>query len=280
MTRRTAPPKTEDARAKAPGQVLPPRPRKALGQHFLQDANIARKIVRALDIGPEDSVLEIGPGAGALTEPALERNPARLVLMEKDAYWAGERMAKGGGRLSVILADALAFPWERFSEPWKFLGNLPYNVASPLIWELVSRSAGFAGAVFMVQKEVGLRLTAGPGKAAYGALSVWVQSFTVPRLEFFVPPQVFFPRPGVDSAVLSFSPRAAGRDRFPPLALARTLRLCFQKRRKQLGTILRAAGGEASLLEELGIDPRLRPESLPLESFHRLAGAGLFCRGD
>jgi 16S rRNA (adenine1518-N6/adenine1519-N6)-dimethyltransferase len=263
-----------------PCRALPPRPRKALGQHFLQDANIARKIVRALDIGPEDNVLEIGPGAGALTKPALERNPARLVLMEKDAYWARERMAKGRGRLSVILADALAFPWERFSEPWKFLGNLPYNVASPLIWELVGRSSGLTGAVFMVQKEVGLRLTAGPGKAAYGALSVWVQSFTAPSLEFFVPPQVFFPRPGVDSAVLSFSPRPGGQNPFSPAALARALHVCFQKRRKQIGTILRAAGGEARLLEELGIDPRLRPEALPVESFHRLAGAGLFCRGD
>ncbi|MDR2076765.1 MAG: 16S rRNA (adenine(1518)-N(6)/adenine(1519)-N(6))-dimethyltransferase RsmA [Desulfovibrio sp.] len=253
-----------------------PRPRKSLGQHFLKDANIARKIVRALDIGPKDSVLEIGPGAGALTEIVRERNPARFVLLEKDAYWARERMDKG--RVSVILADALAFAWERFSDPWKFLGNLPYNVASPLIWELVSRSPGFAGAVFMVQKEVGLRLAAGPGKAAYGALSVWVQSFTVPRLEFFVPPQVFFPRPKVDSAVLSLSPRAPRP--FSPAALARTLRLCFQNRRKQLGTTIRAAGGEARLLEDLGIDPRLRPEALPVEAFHLLAGTGIFCRRD
>ena len=83
-------------------------------------------------------------------------------------------------------------------------------MASPLIWELVSRSSGFSVAVFMVQKEVGLRLTAGPGKAAYGARSVWIQSFTVPCLEFFVPPHVFFPKPKVDSAVLCFSAPAPG----------------------------------------------------------------------
>jgi 16S rRNA (adenine1518-N6/adenine1519-N6)-dimethyltransferase len=229
-----------------------------------------------LDIGPEDNVLEIGPGAGALTEIAREKNPARLVLLEKDAYWARERMDKGRGRVSVILADALAFPWERFSDPWKFLGNLPYNVASPLIWELVSRSLGLSRAVFMVQKEVGLRLTAAPGKAAYGALSVWVQSFTAPRLEFFVPPQVFFPRPKVDSAVISFSPPGGGPLPCSPSALARALRLCFQKRRKQLGVTFRAAGADPRLLEDLGIDPRLRPEALDVKTFQILAGARIF----
>jgi 16S rRNA (adenine1518-N6/adenine1519-N6)-dimethyltransferase len=267
-------PLEEDKNKRPPGRAPFRRPRKSLGQHFLKDANIARKIVRALDIGPEDNVLEIGPGAGALTELVQERTPAFFVLLEKDAYWARERMNKGRGRLSVILADALAFPWERLSGPWKFLGNLPYNVASPLIWDLVSLSSGLSRAVFMVQKEVGLRLTAAPGKSEYGALSVWVQSFTVPRLEFFVPPSVFFPRPRVDSAVLSFSPRNGGP--FSPSALARTLRLCFQKRRKQLGAILRAAGADPHLLEDLGIDPRLRPENLHVETFQLLAGAMIF----
>jgi 16S rRNA (adenine1518-N6/adenine1519-N6)-dimethyltransferase len=253
-----------------------PRLKKSLGQHFLRDAGLARRIVRALDICPEDKVLEIGPGGGALTKIVLERPPALFVLLEKDARWARERMAEDRGLLSVILADALAFPWERFCEPWKFLGNLPYNVASPLIWDLLSRSSGLSRAVFMVQKEVGLRLTAAPGKAAYGALSVWAQSFSIPRLEFLAPPQVFFPRPKVDSAVLSFAPLSPEQRPANPSALARTLRLCFQKRRKQLGTTLRAAGADPRLLENLGIDPRLRPENLDARTFQLLAGAMIF----
>ncbi|MDR2161423.1 MAG: 16S rRNA (adenine(1518)-N(6)/adenine(1519)-N(6))-dimethyltransferase RsmA [Desulfovibrio sp.] len=247
-----------------------------MGQNFLQDANIAGKIVRALEIQPADSILEIGPGAGALTGIVLEQTPARLVLVEKDRHWAGERMRAGEGKVSVVLADALLFPWERFHKPWKFLGNLPYNVASPLIWNLLSLASGLTKAVFMVQKEVGVRLAAGPGEDAYGALSVWVQSFSRPRLEFFVPPQVFFPRPKVDSAVLSFVPARGGIETFSPSALARTLHACFQKRRKQLGTTVRAAGGDTRQLEALDIDPGLRPGALTVEAFHLLSLSGIF----
>lgn len=260
-----------------------PRAKKSLGQNFLQDANIARKIVAALAIAPEDSVLEIGPGPGALTGFLRDCSPSRLVLVEKDEYWARERMAQGG--LSIILADALSLAWERFSTPWKIIGNLPYNVASPLMWEIFSRASGLRKAVFMVQKEVGLRLTAQPDTGAYGALSVWTQSFVRPKMEFIVPPQVFWPRPKVDSAVLSFRPlaeRDTGENPAPPEKtfsadeLALTLHKCFQMRRKQLGTIVRSSGGSADLLEDLGLDPRLRPENLRPEDFHRLANAGIF----
>lgn len=255
-----------------------PRAKRSLGQNFLQDANIARKIVRVLDVGPDDRVLEIGPGPGALTEIIRQQQPSRLVLVEKDTHWAWERMAAGAGSLNVILADALTLPWERFAEPWKFIGNLPYNVASPLMWELFSRASGLTLAVFMVQKEVGLRLAARPGTTAYGALSVWVQSFVRPRLEFIVPPHVFRPRPKVDSAVLAFRPLPASgaESRFDPVALSQTLKLCFQMRRKQLGTIIRSAYNDPDLLKQAGIDPRLRPEDLPPEAFHRLAQARIF----
>ena len=105
---------------------------------------------------------------------------------------------------------------------------------------------------------------------------VWVQSFMVPKVEFFVPPQVFHPRPKVDSAGLSFTPLVRDRDDFFPPALAAALKACFQMRRKQLGTIVRAAGKSPDLLWELGIDPKLRPENLAVRTFHRLAGAGIF----
>ncbi len=258
-----------------------PQAKRSLGQNFLRDANIARKIVRLLDIGCGDSVLEIGPGAGALTAFVQEYAPARFVLVEKDAYWAAERMRAGKEAL-VLLADALLMPWERFAGAWKLLGNLPYNVASPLMWDICSRVPRLDKAVFMVQKEVGLRVTAKPGSSAYGALSVWLQSFVRPRLEFVVPPHVFYPRPKVDSAVLSFMPLnsdenkgAEGRG-FSPAALAASLKTCFGTRRKQMGTILRAVGHSPAILEQLGIDPRLRPEDLSPQTFQRLAGTGIF----
>ena len=253
-----------------------PRAKKSLGQNFLQDANIARKIVAALQAGPGDRVVEIGPGPGALTRIILERPPASLLLVEKDRHYAGARMADGGAQ--VLLADALDIAWERFPGPWKCIGNLPYNVASPLMWDLFSQSRGLVRAVFMIQKEVGLRITARPGTSAYGALSVWIQSFMVPRLEFIVPPHVFKPRPKVDSAVLSFVPLPEEATRtFEPQQLAATLKACFQQRRKQLGGIARSQGNTATLLEDLGIAPTLRPENLEPEDFHRLSRAG-FCR--
>lgn len=250
-----------------------PRAKRSLGQNFLRDANIAQKIVGLLNVGPEDNVLEIGPGPGALTGLILERRPARLVLVEKDAHWARERRKAGGGAAQVILGDALAMPWERFCAPWKFIGNLPYNVASPLMWEIVSRSGGLSRAVFMVQKEVALRIAAGPGSGAYGALSVWLQSFIRPELAFVVGPGVFRPAPKVDSAVVVFSPLAQDRFSFEPRALARALRCCFQMRRKQLGTILRKNGKNPEVLTRLGLDQRVRPEELGLEDFHRLSRA-------
>jgi 16S rRNA (adenine1518-N6/adenine1519-N6)-dimethyltransferase len=251
------------------------RAKKSLGQHFLRDANIARKIVKTLAIGPRDAVLEIGPGRGALTAHILAASPGRLVLVEKDIALAKERGRESAGRAAVIAADALTMPWERFAGGWKYIGNLPYNVASPLMWELFGRTPDLALAVFMIQKEVGRRIVAGPGDPAYGALSVWVQSFARPALEFLVPPHVFSPRPGVDSAVLSFRPLGAGRGDFSPPALAGLLHACFQMRRKQLGVIVRSRGGSAGALSAVGIDPQLRPERLTVAEFHRLAGAGI-----
>ncbi|MDL2266861.1 16S rRNA (adenine(1518)-N(6)/adenine(1519)-N(6))-dimethyltransferase RsmA [Desulfovibrio sp. OttesenSCG-928-G15] len=254
-----------------------PRAKKSLGQNFLKDANISRKIVAALDITAEDSVVEIGPGPGALTAIIAAMRPARLLLLEKDAHWAKERKAAAGPFTRVVIADALQMPWERFAAPFKCIGNLPYNVASPLMWEIFSRASGLCRAVFMVQKEVGGRLAAKPGSGAYGALSVWVQSFVRPRQEFIVPPHVFVPKPKVDSAVLSFTPLSDGeKGRFDPAALNGTLQSCFQKRRKQLGTIVRSAGGDPKGLESIGIAPARRPESLSVQEFHALSGLMIF----
>lgn len=251
-----------------------PRAKKSLGQNFLQDNNIARKIVDALGIGPEDRVVEIGPGPGALTSIIAARGPAALLLVEKDRHWAAERaaVAYDGVRPDVLCADALTLAWEDMPSQWKCIGNLPYNVASPLMWEIFSRSSGLARAVFMIQKEVGWRIMAEPGSDAYGALSVWVRVFMRPRLEFIVPPQVFVPRPKVDSAVLSFTPRAERPDAGERAALAAVLHRCFQQRRKQLGTIFKGSSvREDALPPGAGIVFTDRPERLTPEQFRILA---------
>jgi 16S rRNA (adenine1518-N6/adenine1519-N6)-dimethyltransferase len=252
-----------------------PRAKKSLGQHFLRNPDIARRIVDRLQIGERDQVLEIGPGAGALTGLILERQPARLILLEKDDHWAAlhARALRGQAYACALSMSALDFPWETLDGPWKLIGNLPYNIASPLIWECVSRVHEMSLAVFMTQKEVAERLVAPPGGRAYGALSVWVQSFAGAAWGFTVGPGNFSPPPKVDSAVISMT--ALPRERRPhnPAALARMTALCFQQRRKQLQTILRRQGiaGACALLEALGIDPEARPETLDCATFHSLA---------
>lgn len=256
-------------------RVQAPRAKKSLGQHFLRREEICARIAALLLPQAEDCVLEIGPGPGALTR-ALEAVPhTRLLLLEKDRHWAAQRQEQAGPRTQAVLTDALRFDWRRISpqRPWKVIGNLPYNVASPLIWDIVSRARGLTRAVFMVQKEVGQRLAADPGNGHYGALSVWVQSHARPRLEFVVGPGAFTPPPKVDSAVLSFEPLPSAQRPKQPEALARLLRICFQQRRKQLGGIFRRAGLPVleAALEEAGLAPTLRPEALSPDSFQHLA---------
>lgn len=250
-------------------------PKRSLGQNFLRDENIARNIVSALDIGPGDHVLEIGPGRGALTKHIVERNPKRFLVLEKDDALA-DALETWPRPPEIHRGDALAFPWESLAAdgPWKIVGNLPYNIASPLMWDIVSR-APLALAVFMVQLEVGLRIKAPHDCKQYGALSVWIQNYVGVELLFKVPPQVFYPPPKVTSAVLRFSPKVVQPTAQAGAALTKALHLCFQSRRKQLGTILKSKGinNYVQVLEALGIDPAQRPETLEPERFLALANS-------
>lgn len=252
-----------------------PRAKKSLGQHFLRREDICHRIAALIAPGSQDRIIEIGPGPGALTR-AIEAAPhSRLLLLEKDRHWAAERQRLGGHNTQAVLIDALKFAWQRISpeEPWKIIGNLPYNVASPLIWDIVSQSTGWQRAAFMVQKEVSQRLAAQPGTGHYGALSVWVQSYARPRMEFVVGPGAFSPPPKVDSAVLSFTPLPASERPAHPAVLSRLLRICFQQRRKQLGGIFRRAAqpGLEEALHCASIEPALRPEALSCSEFQRIA---------
>ena len=252
-----------------------PTAKKSLGQHFLRHEHICRRIAELLLPQADDRVVEVGPGPGALTR-ALESQPhSRLLLLEKDSFWAAERQRLAAEGTQAVLTDALRFPWFRISpaNPWKIAGNLPYNVASPMLWDMVAQARGMVRGVFMVQKEVGQRLAARPGTGHYGALSVWVQSFVRPRMEFVVGPGAFNPPPKVDSAVLTFDPLPA--DALPAHAdqLSRLLKICFQQRRKQLGGIFRRCGQPALVeaLDDSGIEVTLRPEQLAVADFQRLA---------
>jgi len=253
---------------------MQPRAKKSLGQHFLKNPDISRRIVELLQIEEHDQALEIGPGPGALTDLIRGLRPARLLLLEKDEHWAAAQAQalRDCPTASVRSMDALEFAWETLDGPWKIIGNLPYNIASPLIWDCVSRVPDLALAVFMTQKEVAERLAAPPGNRAYGALSVWVQSFVGVEWAFTVGPGNFSPRPRVDSAVVRMRPLPRNLHPQDPAGLARMIKLCFQHRRKQLQAILRRQGvaDAAASLEKLEIDPATRPEMLDCATFHAL----------
>ena len=252
-----------------------PRAKKSLGQHFLNQPAVCRRIADLLRAGEADCILEIGPGPGALTREIEALPHRRLVLVEKDVYWARVRREEGGARTEVLCQDALAYPWEDLQGAWKLAGNLPYNVASPLLWDVASRCRALSRAVFMVQKEVGERIAASPCTRDYGALSVWMQAHLACRMEFTVGPGCFTPPPKVDSAVLSFDPLPEEARPARPDLLASLLRICFQQRRKQLAGVFRRAGREDLLrrLEEMGIPAASRPEELSVAQFLRLAAA-------
>ena len=247
-------------------------PKRSLGQNFLSDPNICRRIVASLELAPGDPVLEIGPGRGALTR-ILAGHDGPVMALEKDSElvtWIKAEFPAVG----VVHADGLDFCWEgtRRLPGLSLIGNLPYNVASPMIWEMVSRCRSFRSMLFMVQKEVALRLTAREGSRTYGALSAWVGNFVRGEYVFTVPPHVFRPQPKVDSAIVRFLPRPdpAWED---AAALSWTVKILFQQRRKQLGTILKAHWSEAveTWCGQLGVDRRVRPEELSPDALRSLA---------
>lgn len=250
------------------------RPKKSLGQHFLRDENAGRRIVDLLRSEAGDQVLEIGPGRGALTRFLRPLPWNRLVLVEKDDALAAEHAARALPGLSVVHGDAMDFDWAALAGGWKIVGNLPYNVASPLMWDIVSRVPDLRRAVFMIQKEVADRILAEPGGRTYGALSVWMRSFVTPDKGFVLGPAAFSPPPKVDSAVVVLTPLPPDQRPRRPGALAELIRLCFGQRRKQLQGILRRAFPRLptpDILAGLGLEPERRPETLTPLDFQRLA---------
>jgi 16S rRNA (adenine1518-N6/adenine1519-N6)-dimethyltransferase len=258
--------------APRPG-ARPGRAKRSLGQNFLVDPNLQRKIVDALEVGPTDEVLEIGPGRGALTAHLVGR-PRRLVLVELDDVLAAELAERWGGRpdVEIVHGDALELDLGAItSRPGalKVIGNIPYNITSPLLFRLLERPRP-AQILVMVQREVAERLLAEPGTSEYGALAVGVRSVAAVEKVLHVPRGAFRPVPRVDSTVLRITPHAPPRlDEADEASLRTLVRACFQWRRKQLQKILREHPDLAlererveALARETGFDLSDRPERL------------------
>jgi 16S rRNA (adenine1518-N6/adenine1519-N6)-dimethyltransferase len=257
------------------------RPKKLLGQHFLLHSHQARRIVAALNLTPDDTVVEIGAGLGALTG-FLATAARRVIALERDpelARFLAEELFAGTPGVEVVCQDVLKFDFpgaaREAGRPLVVVGNLPYQITSPLLFTLIRDLAAISQAVLMMQQEVGARLTASPGTKDYGILSVLGQyHFRVARL-FALSPGNFHPPPQVDSVVLRLvpeSPDPAARD---AAVLHRVVKAAFGHRRKTLNNTL-GSGAEAfglspeamrSLLADLGIDVKRRGETLSVAEF-------------
>jgi len=260
------------------------RAKKSLGQNFLVDPNLQRKIVRALEVGPGDEVLEIGPGQGALTSHLVEK-AGRVVAVELDDDLASILVSRYVDEPSVeiVHGDVLKVPLdEHLHRPDETLviGNIPYNITTPIIFRLLQRPRP-RRIVLMIQGEVADRIVAPVGSKAYGALSVGIRSVAKVEKLFRVRRGAFRPVPGVDSAIIRITPfLPAPLEAAEEEALRRLVRAAFQWRRKQLGKILRdhpdlevAEPRLESAVDQAGIEIMDRPERLAPEDFIRLSFA-------
>jgi 16S rRNA (adenine1518-N6/adenine1519-N6)-dimethyltransferase len=250
---------------------------KRLGQHFLFDPSILRRIAAAAGDLAAATVLEVGPGPGGLTRALLEAGAARLVAVERDPRFVAhlrELEAHAGGRLTLVEADALELDPCSVAGlgPVRIVANLPYNVATPLVFRWFDHLACIERMVLMFQKEVALRLAAAPGSADYGRLAVMAQRLCRVERLFDLPPAAFTPPPKVSSSVVRLTPRPDQPSAELRASLASVTRAAFGQRRKMLRASLRSLGGDpTTLLEAAGIEPMRRAEELSVEQFCRLA---------
>jgi 16S rRNA (adenine1518-N6/adenine1519-N6)-dimethyltransferase len=249
------------------------RPRKRFGQNFLADPHYAQRIVDAVDPKPGDNLVEIGPGLAALTDSLIERaGHMSAVEIDRDlATRLRERFA--ADRLTLYEADALTFDFATLGDALRIVGNLPYNISSPLLFHLATYEARLRDIHVMLQREVVARMTASPATADYGRLSVMLQArFRVTRL-FTVPAGAFRPAPKVESAVARLAPLRESRPVIVDEALfARIVAAAFGQRRKTLRNALSALVDE-SALRSAGIDPGSRGETLSVDDYVRLTNA-------
>ncbi len=251
------------------------RPRKRFGQNFLVDRHVIDRIVRAIAPRATETIAEIGPGLGALTRPLIASG-ARLHLVELDRDLVARWQAQASERLSVHAADALGFDFRALAPDaggLRIVGNLPYNISTPLLFHLLAQDECIHDMHFMLQREVVARLAAEPGSADYGRLGVMVQYRCLVQPLFDVPPHAFDPPPRVVSAVVRLLPQPFVHGRADDYRmLAKVVREAFGQRRKTLRNALSAVL-DATALQQLGIDPSRRPETLHVAEFVAIANA-------
>jgi 16S rRNA (adenine1518-N6/adenine1519-N6)-dimethyltransferase len=252
--------------------------RRVLGQHFLLDLNLTRRIARAAGDLSEGTVIEIGPGPGGLTRALLEAEAREVIAIERDERCApalAELEAAFPGRLTAIFADALETDVDRLAAPpRRIVANLPYNVATALLIKWLGAIDAFASLTLMFQKEVADRLTARPRTKDYGRLSVLTQWLTEPRRLFDIPARAFTPPPKVTSTVVQLTPRPLPLHPADRALLERVTAAAFGQRRKMLRQSLRGLVAEpAALLAGAGVPETARAEELDVGQFCALARA-------
>lgn len=251
-------------------------PRKSLGQNFLQDPNIINKIVEGLGITKTDTVVEIGPGRGALTELIIpQAGHTHLIEFDRDLVQHWQSRAESNDRLTVHGVDVMKFDLDEIigttSKRLKVIGNLPYNISSPVLFHLMHYADAIEHQVVMLQKEVVERMASSSGSKQYGRLSVMLQQrYQIENL-FKVPPTAFFPPPKVDSAIARLTPL---RDIPHPVTsqtnFEKVVKQAFSMRRKTLRNTLKGLLSSEQI-ESLNIDPSARAETLEVSDFAALS---------
>lgn len=265
-------------------QLAPHRARKRFGQHFLHDAQVIAGIIDAIDPVPGQPLVEVGPGLGALTLPLLrECERLHVVELDRDVIPRLEEACTGRGELIVHQGDALSYDFAALATelgaPLRLVGNLPYNISTPLLFHFLSAAGAVRDMHFMLQKEVVDRMAAAPGGKDYGRLTVMLAAKVRVEKLFDVGPRSFNPPPKVDSSIVRLVPHAAPPFAIPdPALFAELVVKAFSQRRKTLrNSVQGVVPPEAFVLA--AIDPQRRAETLSPAEFASLASAALQCRG-
>ncbi|MDO9527552.1 MAG: 16S rRNA (adenine(1518)-N(6)/adenine(1519)-N(6))-dimethyltransferase RsmA [Syntrophales bacterium] len=263
------------------------RPLKRLGQSFLIDNNITKKIVMISDIKSGEIVVEIGSGLGIMTA-MISREAEKVIALEVDKYMVDilREELKNHSNVEIVQTDVLKYDFssahsEHPSKKLKVIGNIPYNISSQILFHLIEFRDNISSMILMFQKEVAERITAFPGTKEYGILSVIVSMYAKPSLEMTVPGSCFYPKPNVDSSVLKFTVRQAPLFNIKnPDFFSTVVKTAFSKRRKTLlnnlkvSDLLKASKEDiADILELSGIDSKRRGETLTVEEFGKLSNA-------
>ncbi len=252
--------------------MSPHRPRKRFGQHFLRDPGVIDAIIRAIGPAEDDTIVEIGPGEGAITRPLIARAGAvHLIELDRDLAARLRDEFADATNVTVHQSDALSFDYGSLNGHLRVVGNLPYNISTPLLFALLDYREHISDLHFMLQKEVVDRMAASPGSKAYGRLGIMLGCHFRIEALFDVDPLAFDPPPEVMSSVVRLTPLPAGtyniRDE---KALSRLVAQAFSQRRKTIRNALRNIV-DISTLEAVGIDPGLRPEAVEIAEYVELA---------